>query len=67
MDGWETAHAIRAQRPLPLVYLRGDADAATMGRAQESGAAGYLQTPAAEGLLHAMLRQVLLPPSPAQP
>jgi CheY-like chemotaxis protein len=42
MDGLETAHAIRAQRPLPLVYLRAYADAATTGRAQESGAAGYL-------------------------
>ena len=66
-DGLEAAHAIRAQLPIPIVYLNADADVVTTAHTQETGAAGQLQKPVAEDLLHATLRQVLLPPSSQPP
>ena len=52
----EAAHAIRAQLPIPIVYLSAYTDVAMTARTQETGAAGHLQKPVAEDLLHATLR-----------
>jgi DNA-binding NarL/FixJ family response regulator len=65
MDGLEAAQAIRAQLPMPIVYLSAYIDAATAARIQETGATGYLRKPVAEHILHITLRQVLSPHSSA--
>lgn len=45
LDGIETASRLLAQRPVPLIYLTGQTDRATLDRAKATFPAGYLVKP----------------------
>lgn len=54
-DGIELAHELRAQRPLPIIFLTSFADEATFARAKQARPAAYLLKPYdAAALQHAL-------------
>lgn len=71
LDGVETAAAIRARRAVPIVFLTGLADRATLDRALAQHPAGYLVKPFVErdlGITLALaLRNGAAPPASAEP
>lgn len=56
MDGIETAKILQRDYGLPVIYLTSFADDATIERAEQSGAEGYILKPFHERELHAMIR-----------
>jgi len=63
MDGIDAAQHIRAQAPIPVIYLSASTDAPTMARAWQSAPAGYLVKPVSDHALRATLVRVLGDPS----
>jgi transposase-like protein/CheY-like chemotaxis protein len=64
MDGLDARH-IRAQAPIPVIYVSASTDAATVARAWQSAPAGHLVRPVSDRALRAALVRVLGdPPAP---
>jgi DNA-binding NarL/FixJ family response regulator len=63
MDGIEAARHIRAQAPIPVIYVSASTDAPTVARAWHSAPAGYLVKPVSDHALRATLVRVLGDPS----
>ena len=60
MDGVEAAQAIRAQRPIPIIFLSAYVDAATIARLRAAGVAeAYLRKPIVDYTLQQTLQHVL--------
>jgi CheY-like chemotaxis protein len=59
MDGIDAARRIRAQAPIPVIYLSASTDAPTVARAWQSAPAGYLVKPVSDHALCATLVRVL--------
>ena len=55
MDGIETGAAIRERHSVPVLFLSAMSDEATLNRAKEAGAYGYLLKPFNELELHSMV------------
>ena len=56
MDGIETANVLQRDYGLPVIYLTSFADDATIKKAEQSGAQGYVLKPFHERELHAMIK-----------
>jgi DNA-binding NarL/FixJ family response regulator len=63
MDGIDAARHIRAQAPIPVIYVSASTDAPTVARAWQSAPAGYLVKPVSDRALRAALVRVLGDPS----
>jgi CheY-like chemotaxis protein len=63
MDGIDAARHIRAQAPIPVIYVSASTDAPTVARAWQSAPAGYLVKPVSDPALRATLERVLGDPS----
>jgi CheY-like chemotaxis protein len=63
MDGIDAARHIRAQAPIPVIYVSAATDAPTVARARQSTPAGYLVKPVCDHALRAALVRVLGDPS----
>ncbi len=59
MDGVEAAGAIRRRFEIPVIYLTGNSDDATIERARLTEAHGYLHKPIATPMLHSALQMAL--------
>jgi CheY-like chemotaxis protein len=60
MDGVEAAQAIRAQKPIPIIFLSAYVDGATIARLRAAGTAeAYLRKPIVDHTLQQTLQQVL--------
>jgi CheY-like chemotaxis protein len=59
MDGVEAAVIIRRELAIPIVYVTGQADTATVQRAKKTEPAGYLNKPFTASELADMIRQVI--------
>jgi CheY-like chemotaxis protein len=60
MDGVEAAQAIRAQRPIPIIFLSAYVDDATIAHLRAAGVAeAYLRKPIVDQTLQQTLQQVL--------
>jgi CheY-like chemotaxis protein len=60
MDGVEAAQAIRAQKPIPIIFLSAYVDAATIERLRQAGVAeAYLRKPIVDHTLQQTLQHVL--------
>jgi DNA-binding NtrC family response regulator len=59
MDGVEAARRIRAERPLPVVFVTAYSDADTIARVAETGALGYVVKPVVERDLYAAIEVAL--------
>jgi CheY-like chemotaxis protein len=65
LDGIDAVRHIRAQAPIPLVYVSASTHAPTVARAWQSAPAGHLVKPVSHHALHATLLRVLGdPPAP---
>jgi CheY-like chemotaxis protein len=64
MDGIDAARHIRAQAPIPVIYVTAYADEATAQRAWQTGPADYLVKPVGPQALRAALEWALKGPSP---
>lgn len=58
-DGIAAAAAIRAERPVPIIFLTAYADLATTGRASSVNPAGYLLKPFEEEELQRVIESAL--------
>jgi CheY-like chemotaxis protein len=67
MDGVEAAQVIRAQRPIPIIFLSAYVDAATIAPLRTAGATAYLRKPIADHTLQQTLQRVLSSPQTALP
>jgi AmiR/NasT family two-component response regulator len=56
MDGIQAAEAIRSQYPCPVIYVTGNSDPSTFGRANASEPSGYVLKPIEERELHAAIK-----------
>jgi CheY-like chemotaxis protein len=63
MDGIGAARHIRAQAPIPVIYVSASTDAPTVARAWQRAPAGYLVKPVSDHALRATLVRVLEDPS----
>jgi CheY-like chemotaxis protein len=63
MDGIDVAQHIRAQAPIPVIYVSASTDAPTVARARQSAPAGYLVKPVSYHALRTTLVRVLGDPS----
>jgi DNA-binding NarL/FixJ family response regulator len=63
MDGIDAARHIRAQAPIPVIYVSAATDAPTVARAWQSAPAAYLVKPVSDDALRATLVRVLGDPS----
>jgi two-component system, cell cycle sensor histidine kinase and response regulator CckA len=60
IDGVEAAQAIRAQKPIPIIFLSAYVDATTIARLRAAGVAeAYLRKPIVDQTLQQTLQQVL--------
>jgi two-component system cell cycle sensor histidine kinase/response regulator CckA len=59
MDGVEAANVIQRRFEIPVIYLTGNSDEATIGRASSTEAHGYLHKPIAAAILHSSLQMAL--------
>jgi DNA-binding NarL/FixJ family response regulator len=59
MDGIDVARHIRAQAPMPVIYVSASTDAPTVARAWQSAPAGYLVKPVSDHALRATLVRVV--------
>jgi two-component system, response regulator PdtaR len=59
MDGVEAAQAIRAQQPIPIIFLSAYVDTPTIAHLREAGAAAYLRKPIVDHTLEQTLQRVL--------
>ncbi|PYL01599.1 MAG: hypothetical protein DME18_00135 [Verrucomicrobia bacterium] len=59
MDGIETARVLRERFSLPVIYLTGEADDATLERAKETEPLGYLLKPIEEKRLYSTIEIAL--------
>ena len=62
MDGMEAAQIIRAQKPIPIVYLSAYVNETTIAHLRATGAAAYLPKPITDHTLQQTLQRVLSPP-----
>jgi CheY-like chemotaxis protein len=67
MDGVEAAQIIRAQKPIPIVYLSAYVSETTIAHLRATGAAAYLPKPITDHTLQQTLQRVLSPPQTAPP
>jgi CheY-like chemotaxis protein len=68
MNGVEAAQAIRAQRPIPIIFLSAYVDASTIAHLREAGgAAAYLRKPIVDCTLQQTLQRVLSLPQTVPP
>jgi CheY-like chemotaxis protein len=68
MDGVEAAQAIRAQMPIPIIFLSAYVDAATIAHLRAAGAAAaYLRKPIVDHTLQQTLQRVLSLPQTVPP
>ena len=59
LDGIETANRVRRQLDIPVIFLTAYSDAATVGRAKETNAFGYLLKPFEESELRTTIEMAL--------
>lgn len=65
MDGIEAAQEVLAQHQMPIIYLTGNSDNATLKRSLSTRSAAYLMKPITKNMLRSAIEEVL-GPAPAK-
>lgn len=61
MDGIEAAQAVHSRYPIPIIYLTGNSDSATIRRSECTKSAAYLMKPITKSMLRTAIEDVLGP------
>lgn len=61
MDGIEAAQAVLKHFSVPIIYLTGNSDSATLKRSESTKSSAYLMKPITKGMLRSAIEEVLGP------